>query len=396
MLGILAVIAAVVAGLAYLKKGPAMIRGRNRDKALWGGAIATVLLLMMGGLAQWESWVNDVTGSVPAGPAAPTPPNYIDDTPPAGCSGPCPTTGLTSTTIDVQNSQNDAALEGFDVTITCLGTDGSRIQITDTTSAATASSFNCGIEYTCYIISSSGAAGDGSYIYDVLTGVGTTVNGNLKFTACGASSAFNLGVAQHGVPEVRLYDDDSIGWVYATDESSASAWNSTSGVIYKITTDNSTELAVDAGGEVKRKLYFRSTAADERLNDRGIIFLIKAKAATWDDPTVLLDGVPLVDNCGVLNDDEKTAYTDYQHCFVYTGDKAFTNRDQGVLDVNLQALSGVNPATGGADDVTVGIAMRGQYASTLNQNVFKVGAVQDNSAKSQVYGLHTVVIADVS
>lgn len=297
----------------------------------------------------------------------------------------CPSTGYTAVRFDVQNNINTATLEEFNLTMTCVG-QSDTVTITDTSGTTATSNFVCGDTYTCYITSTAGAAGDGSYVQSILSGDGTiTSDGQLRFTAAGAGQSFQLKVDQLGVTEARMWDVKNAAWMYDTGDASASDYE-TDGATFTSTTDNTTEMAVGTGGEVHVQMYIRSTAIDNALNDgRGLLIAFDGLVTTWDTPTMILDGQVLSDCKSSLDANEALALNTYEHVYCYTGSKTFAQNGEGMIDMQVFALSGQNPATGGTHDLQIDVIPRGQKASALNGNEFIQSAYDDTSS-------HTVML----
>jgi hypothetical protein len=370
--GILFVIAAYILLIRFMPKLNLPGTGyasKKKDMVAAVGAILLIVALLGGG---WNELMGYV-GQAPSGEIGDT-----EDTGEAAID--CPATGYTSVTIDIQNALNDATLEEYDASVTCVGPNDN-VDITDTTDP-NGSNFVCGDRYTCYITSTAGAAGDGSVVQTILSGKGTVQDGNLVFTASGAAQHFQLGVNQIGVTEARMWDVMNAGWMYDTGDASGQDYE-TDGATFTSTTDNATAYAIGAGGEAHVKVYFRSTASDNALNDRGLLFAVDADATKYKEPTVVLDNSALTDMQDSLTAGEKIALSGYEYVYLYDGSKAFEQTAEGELDFGIFALEGVDP--GASDDIQIDIIPRGQKASSLDATSFIQAAYDDSSS-------HTVVL----
>jgi hypothetical protein len=156
-------------------------------------------------------------------------------------------------------------------------------------------------------------------------------------------------------------------------------------------TNNSAGQAVGSGGKFDSQIQFRPTLDDNQYGDvKGYYILIDANTATWQVPTVSLDGVTLSNVKGKLNADEAIAYNAYE--YVYKSTKPVYYNNEQLLRVQTSALSGVNPAAG-TDDIRVDFAPIGAYTSVTDSNLVKYGSVQDDSSQTVVGQLDNTRIA---
>jgi len=298
----------------------------------------------------------------------------------------CPTDLVTTATISVENVLNTTGAETYNTTMYIFSKDGEVQSITDTT-AGTAS-LTCGQSYTGKIISTDGAAGDSSEILGTTSGKVT--DGNVEFKASSRALTLSLETNQRGVPEVRARDIVNDAFMYDTSDVTNLDYETTDGVIFSSTTDNATGTAVGSGSELHVTQYVRANVDDNDFNDRGIYVLIDAASNVWNIPTVKIDGKVASEASGMLNSDEKIAYNDYEFVYFIPADREVTKNKEVAVDLSIFALGGVDPT--GANNVSVDYAVIGQYESTQKTNVIKVGAVKDDSSKTQVYTLHDTVI----
>ncbi len=301
----------------------------------------------------------------------------------------CPDTGYTSTKIEVRNLLNDTATDEYDVTLVCKSEGGDIAVITDTTDPS-GTNLLCSKPVTCYAVSSGDENGDQGKLLQVQSGDAIIQDGALKFTPIGASTYVSVGAHKQGAVEVRAYDTNAKAWACAGDSSTCGTWNETDGVTFGDTSDG-TAVSVGAGDEVCYEYEIRPTQRDNDLNDRGFLILVDASSSKWEEPVATLNGVALSNAKDQLNSDEQVAYADYEYAYLIPEDQAITQAQKGILDICFTAKA--DP--GASDDISIDLTSRGSYRSTLDDNVVKIGAVKDDTAKTQVHTLFDTVI-DVS
>jgi len=299
----------------------------------------------------------------------------------------CPSDLTWSGTVDVQNTINEGSAETYDTTayFYVSGTDVLKTSISDTTAGAV--SLTCGQVYDVKVLSTSGAAGDGGYIYSTTHGTAND-DGSVTFTATSTNAGrITLGMNQHGVPEIQVFDASTAAFV--NEGAGTTGYKATDGVNWTSSTNNTQPKIVGSGGEIDYVISLRSTVSDENLNDFGIYVLIEAPTNIWDVPVVKADGVTLEDVKGTLNPDEAKAYSNYEYVYLIPQGSEVSLNDKVTIGFNIFALSGQNPGT--SDDIEMDFAMRGTYTSIDNANILKVGAVDDTTSQAQVYGLHDMI-----
>lgn len=313
-------------------------------------------------------------------------------TAPGICSTPCPDDLTWNGTINVQNALNNTGVETYDTTTYFYTySDGAienlKSKITDTISGSV--SLTCGQEYLVEVISTDGAAGDSSEILSAPSNAELTADGSAIFTACGDGSTMTFKMNQRGVPEVRAKDVINDGFMYTSTGSPNTDYHTTDGVAFNATA-NGTAQSVGSGGELHVIQYVRANLDDNDFNDQGVIVLIDAAPSVWDEPTIKIDGVVKSDSMASLNADERIAYSDYEYAYLIPKDRAITKNGEVSVDINIFALSGVDPTV--ANAISVDYAVRGKYESTTESDTVKLGAVKDDSSKTQVYTLHDTVL----
>jgi len=292
----------------------------------------------------------------------------------------------TSFKFDVKNLANTTTSEGFDVTAYLFekGDGGEQLvaTITDTTSP-TATSINYGSNYILKVVGTDGASGDTSYIQQIKGNImANIVNGNLEFTATKANVNLEAKMNQHATLQCRLYDNVAKGLMYNTGVGETATDYETTGVTWTSTTDNAT--AYDETGGVDLEFECKAVQSDTDYNDRGVLVLIEAPVAVWDEPVVYVNGMELKEATAQLNDDERKAYTDYEYAFLIPQNVVMKDGSEGFkLHFAMDLLSGVASASA---DPKINFAVRTQYLATLGDAV-KEGAVTDASSPSQIIAL---------
>lgn len=295
-----------------------------------------------------------------------------------GGTGGCPTDLAHTGTFKIQNNLNTSGIEYFNVTGYFYDAQGNFIK-SATIGDSTDVSLTCGKDYELKIISTDGAGGDSSQFVN---------SGNLldsvKFTANGKEAVYTLYVAQRGVPEVRSKDLVNDEFMYDTGDADSKDYETTDGVVFTSITNNATATAVGTSGEFHVMQYLRANAVDNKFNDRGILVLIDAPTSDWDKPTLKVDGSVYNDASASLTESERIAYNDYEYVYLIPSEKLVLNNNEIKLDMQIFALNGVDPAT----NISMDYAVRGQFASTLDASKLLVGAVKDDSSRTQVLTLH--------
>lgn len=338
-------------------------------KGLGGVSIAIVLILFIGVIvlaAPQLGWT--LPGSVPSGP---------------GSTANCPDTGSSSLKLQVFNKLNTSTTESQDVTIVCTGSDGSTYTITDTT-APTATSVNCGYDYTCKAVSSSSENGDHGKLIGLRSGPSSAVvsDGILTFTADAPNVNIDLDSTQHSRTEIRVYDNDAASFVYAESDSTKGEWETTGSKFGSSTANqsNSGAIAVGSGGKMDITIDVRAAQQGHQVEDFGLYIFIDAASATWDTPSIKLNGVTRVSDCGALTSDEAKKYSGEEYCYKITG-VPITNNDYATIDAVFSAITGVNPST---QHINMTIVSIGSFTSTTDSTNVLRGAVKDDSSQTVV------------
>lgn len=309
------------------------------------------------------------------------------------CSSACPDTGAWTGTVTIQNKWNSTDVESFDTTSYFYVTDPKtgalqslEASVTDTSAGAV--TLTCGRQYTMKTASTSGAAGDGSFLHSSDLGK-SDGNGNIVFDACGRAQTFTVKGEQHGLWEARAYDIVNDGYLLNQSNHSGLIYHQGAVLNFTSTTSNTTGTAVGAGGEVHARIEIRATAEDENLNDRGIYILVDAAANRWNKPTIMLDGSSLAEVKASLSEDEKVAYANYEYVFKVPQTRDITRTHEAKVDFSMFALTGTNPTA--ADQPLVDFAPIGQSLSTKDNNVLKVGSVRDDTARTNIHTLQSMI-----
>ena len=311
------------------------------------------------------------------------------------CKGdPCPDTLNWAGIISVRNAANTSAQETYDTTTNFYFENGNlRLSVTDTTSGA--NTLTCGKTYTVRTLSTSGAEGDSGYFLD---GTGYTVNedGSATWTACGSGHTINFISRKHGLPEVRAFDVINDGFMVDNTDTTATDYETVDGTAYLTTSTASGAVNgtdVGSGQEFHVKIYYRATDVHTNANDLGTYILIDAPVATWNTPTVKLNGISVDEASSRLSSDESTQYNSYE--YVYWIDRSYilTRSNEIVIDFSVFALGGQNPTT--ADNISIDFAPVGTFESADDSSILKIGAVDDTSTINDVHVRHDLVFAIV-
>jgi hypothetical protein len=302
----------------------------------------------------------------------------------------CPSDLGWSGTITVQNNLNTTGAETFDTTMYFYDEEGKFVSsITDTTSGSV--TLTCGKAYMAKILSVDAAAGDSGRIISA-SGSGVdnprVEGGVLKFTALGDSGSLTVKSPQHGLPQIRVYDVENDGYLYAAGRNSATEWNTTDPANFTSVTDNTTQTAVGSGGSFHIKIEVQTQNADELFNDLGVYLLIDENTNNWSVPAVKVDGSTLTNIKSSLPGPEAVAYSDYEYIYKVEQGKDFVNPDKIILDVASAAKAGVDPGLEAAPNME--LAAIGTYTSVDDANILKIGAVDDTTSNSQVYALRNI------
>lgn len=288
----------------------------------------------------------------------------------------CDEDGQTALTLSVQNVLNTTGVETFDMGVRIIGGDGEIQAGTDTTSGSY--TLNCPGDYVVKGLSASGASGDSAEFVSVVSGDAEAKDGDVVIRIRKAVQAVTIGGQQHGVLEARAFDVLNNGYAYNGDNNALDY--ETDGATFTGTT-NGTALAIGAGGEFHYRFEYRPTVDDNVYGDiGGYLVLVDAATSVWNVPTMKINGVTYTNYKEQLSADEKIAYADMEYVYLAPSDK-IRQTAQSVLDWQMFALSGVNPTA----DIALDFAARGAYASSTNSNLVKIGAVQDNTAKTVVH-----------
>lgn len=355
-----------------------MAQMKTRDLLLGFVGILVVVFLIL--------WA---TGNLKMGvPSIPTPgtPGYVP--PPTTNLDNCADDKDLSLTFDVKNTENSSSNQEFDVTAyiyQLVGDDYAlKATVTDTTGAsATTINLGCGEDYMVKVIGTTGAQGDGSIIDALQAGApGELKNGNWYFHASNGDIVTQLSVSQHALLETKFWDYNGAGWVYDNADNSATGFEGDA-TTYTSVTNNAT--AMDETVCINGYFTLQAATTDSDVQDRDLIVLFETPKATWDKPTVSLNGVALAD--ATLNEFEEEAYDAYEYAFliprtVHILDGAETAK----LDLNLCLKSGVASSS---VDPEMDFAVRTQVLSIDGSTVIE-SAVTDAGTPAQVMALHDI------
>jgi len=301
----------------------------------------------------------------------------------------CPTTQVSTLTLDVQNPLNTSGAEGFDAEYTLLGADGDKITGTDTT-AASISNLHCGVSYKLIIESADGASGDNSKIWSILEGLDTGAvlnnDGTVTFTPNGATYNLKVAVPQHATLEFKAYDNGDKGSMFDTGDASATDFE-TDGVVFTSITDNATGKTLSNDGDFVWVTYdVRAAQVDTEFCDNGCYIAVEAPVTEYDEPnTFKFNGVSLVDvkANGGLNEHEAKQLTNYEYVYAVktaTGEWATIARAISALEFYIEANSDAST------NIEIDFLARGKVDSINGVDVITSSA-QDNTAKTTVFAI---------
>ena len=309
---------------------------------------------------------------------------YDDDEPTSTLN--CPSDGDTNLKINVYNELNDTGAENFDVTLYGFVDGHLTYTITDTT-APTATAVNCGEKIILKAIGTDGASGDKSQFLSVSASGGTVnlVDGNIEFTPERPEATITAWMEQHATLQCMAYDTKQRANVYDDGDSSASDYE-TDGVTWMSITDNATKY--DESDGINLEFTCEAVETDTDYTDRELLVLIESPTATWEDPTIKLNGITLTESEASLNEDERDSYAGYEHVYIIPAETVITNKDDIKITWSQKLKSGVSTASA---DPEFDIAVRTQYLSTDHTEV-KEGAVTDAGTPAQIIALFDMTL----
>ena len=255
--------------------------------------------------------------------------------------------------------------------------------MTDTT-AGTAT-LNCGVRYTLKTVAQNAVQGDNSKIDSIERGAGAALNadGTVSFTPTDATYYLKVVGSQHGVVEFRILNIDNNAYRYASGLAAEQGWNLT-GVDWNGTTANESVITVAASGRFTDEVHFRSNGTDTDFADFGYWILIDANTSAWNEPTVKLDGVTLVDNKGQMTTAENRLLGSlYEYAYKVHGD---VTDSEHVARLEFSAVSGINPSD--LNSPTFALASIGHFKATSSSAVLE-GAATDAATAAAVYTIQT-------
>lgn len=358
-------------------------------------AVAIAALFVVGGFAGYVIWDNNQDTDQQLSIITQSGERLANQ---AGSTS-CPDSGTTSLSLTVYNALNTSGTESYDNTAYIYsvndGEESLFATLTDTTSGT--DDLNCGDVYRIRIVSTDGEGGDSSLLMGVRAGKDADVGGNgeyVEFTAQGAQYNLELESKQHTTMLFKLFDNKQNGWVYDSNDASATDYEST-GVTFKSTTDNSTAMSVGSGESLDLRYTLKGNSADGDFADHAMYILVDAASGTWQEPDVRFEGVSLSNMKGQLDSSESVAYSDYEYVYVVEvsdiESALIPNKDK-FLDFDISARDNVDPDA--SDDISVDFASVGAVKETSG-NMVHYGATDDSSSPSSIYTLQETTI-DVS
>ena len=356
-------------GFKMLKDKKGKTRVGNGWKALWTvlGVIGllVVIVLIVGMFDQ-----RTVQPGVPGAPGVP------------GVPSTCPSDLSFSGTIDVQNPLNRTGAQTYDTNIYFYDSDGNYVgRVTDTTSG-TLTFLECGQTYTMKAESSATA---NAKIQSATMSGGTVLgsNGNgMKIQVTRGSGNIKLFINQHGGIQTRVFDLDA-NVFSRTVQSATTTYVTTNNANYSGSADSG--FAVGAGGTLRVRADVQTENQHQSFNDLGTYVLLDMATTVWDKPVVKINGQTA--NQVSLAGDEAIAFNSYEYAYLIPEGTDFINPDSLQIELVAPALTGVHP---NGDTIEMSFAPRGQYVSVTDSSVLKIGAVQDNSARSDVHTRHII------
>lgn len=304
--------------------------------------------------------------------------------------GTCPTDGDSTVTITLVNGEDEAA-GSFDAAGYFLTSDG-KVAVTVADTTAGTATLNCGEEYVFKLVASNSDGGDNSEITAASANGGTVhlEDGGVRVKATRGNMAINLVGSIHGVVEARLFSNTNNAYFYDTGDAATTDYE-VDGTTFISTTDNATETAVGSGGQFEATLEYRATSAVRDASDFGYWVMLDAIPATWQEPSCYLDGVKLTNSKGSFTSKESQQFSGYEYAYKVDG-KIID--DLHYIRCNFKALAGVNPATGGTDDLQVDMVAIGNTLANDGVSIQR-GAADDDSSATVTYTVQDFTI-DVS
>jgi len=296
--------------------------------------------------------------------------------------GSCPADGTTSVIINAKNVDNKATSEGVDVTGYLYklvnGQKQFVTEISDTTNPS-AITVDCGATYEFDPVGVVGTPGVNSVVKSVLSGDATVQNGELRFSTDSATDNLVIGVEEHSTLKCRAWDNNQGSFAPDSANDTPASYKLT-GV--KFMGADSTSL-IDASLGLDYDFQCVGTNDNGNFNDRGVLVLVKAPTNTWTEPVVYANGVKLQEATSELTDYEKRAFNNYDYVFIIPESVAIKSGANGIdLRFKDTLLSGVTSASA---DPEIKLVPRTQYLSTRDGISVLMGAVEDNSATTEIF-----------
>jgi len=313
-----------------------------------------------------------------------------DDIPTTGSGtlSSCPKDVGTTVTTTLYNILNTSGSDDRDQTAYLYKVVGGEEALVDSITDTTAGTnvLDCGETYRARLVS---ASGESALITGIRVGEGATLatdGSYVEFTT--KSLSYNLQIESKAMSglKVKAYDNVNAGFMYDSADDSSTDYETT-GATFMSTVDNTTALAIGTGEALDVSLSLRSVTAYTDVADFGIYVLLDAAVTVFDTPNVVFEGARLTEV--TLVGPESKAYSSYE--FVYMIDAPTEgalipyNSDRD-LDVEIAALSDVNPAAG--DDVVIAIAPIGGVKEISGNNV-RVSSVTDAASPSAVHTIQS-------
>jgi hypothetical protein len=307
----------------------------------------------------------------------------------------CGDTKAASVSFTMFNKLQTTSAEKFNVTYYVYD-NANNLATSGTASDASTITLDCGQTYQLKVVSADGDGGDNAKLLGVRSSSGlknVDIKDDGKYVSFYTNSPtgnLQLDGSQHGVLEMKMYDNLAAGWTWETTTLSSAVAGA-----YKLdpaifsSTTNGTNYTVGTSGKIDVTYTIETNTTDTRFDDFGWYIAVDAATTVWDIPTVRVGGTKLSDVKGTLNVNEARAYSGYE--YIYFSKNEIVN-DNTKVDFIVKALSGVNPAV--ADSPQVDFISKGAVKQTTGNDILYSGVGDDTSATT-VFAVQDTTIAVV-
>jgi hypothetical protein len=265
---------------------------------------------------------------------------------------------------------------------TTTGTDGAYANL---------SGITCGMRYVLYLVGADGASGDNSYIKSISGANGAATynkaDGSVEINMNSETVLLTLEGSQHATLEVRAYDLDQAAWMYDTSDSIATDYETT-GVTFTSSTDNATNMSIDAGADFNVRLDVRAVQTDTEFAADGpnsVYVFVDADIGTWEDMSVDCGNTKEL-SMSALSDNENDQWNANEYLFQVN--KPFEKNPSTECKINGESKTGITSW----DCPVITFATKGNYIGTSSSVMELHEAAQDDSSNTAVYTVATATL----